>query len=416
MEPASWIPVLEGEAAAAAARTISEIARLLAVRRGGPFGQASTAVLHAYLARVHPEHEHGYAATAAAALDKAIEAVATTDLPRTLFGGMLGVGWAIEHLRSDVPGIDLDTNESIDEVVLGCVGRRRSWTGHHDLLSGGLVALGVYALERFPRGAAMTGLARVIDRLEEEAEAQGDGITWRTPPELLLSHNRKRWPRGYHCVGMGHGVAGVVAVLAQAHACGVARARPLLDGAVRWLLGCKQPSGAGSIFPALRGPGPAEAPRRRSAWCDGDPGVAIALFGAGVRAEQPHWRAEALAVARRAAQRSPQEAGVKDAGMCHGAAGLGHIFNRFFQATGEPVFRDAARSWLERALAMRTPDHGLAGYQMWVSQQPPTTPEQEGDRVDDASMLTGVTGTALALLAAISTVEPRWDRCYLTNT
>jgi hypothetical protein len=74
------------------------------------------------------------------------------------------------------------------------------------------------------------------------------------------------------------------------------------------------------------------------------------------------WEREAIEIARRGAKREPETAGVKDAGVCHRAAGLGHIFNRVFQATGEGVFREAADYWFERTLAMRRPGQGIAGF------------------------------------------------------
>ncbi|SRR6266536_3468501 len=75
---------------------------------------------------------------------------------------------------------------------------------------------------------------------------------------------------------------------------------------------------------------------------------------------------EALAIARRADAREPEIAGVKDAGLCHGAAGLGHIFNRLFQATGEEVFREAARYWFERTLEMKRTGQGIAGFSVFM--------------------------------------------------
>jgi hypothetical protein len=99
---------------------------------------------------------------------------------------------------------------------------------------------------------------------------------------------------------------------------------------------------------------------------------------------------------------------VVDAGLCHGAAGLGHLFNRLFQATGDPGLGAAARSWFERTLQMRRPGRGVGGYEAW----------QAGDGgemtwVADAGLLTGATGIALALLGATTATEPVWDRMLL---
>jgi hypothetical protein len=245
----------------------------------------------------------------------------------------------------------------------------------------------------------------VIDRLTETAEHRAEGLTWWTNPAWLPAETCAKYPRGYDNLGLAHGVPGVIALLGQACAAGVAvaRARPLLEGAVRWLLAQQEPGG----FPALVAPEAAEKPARL-AWCYGDPGVAAALLWAARCVAEPAWEREALAIARRAARRPPEDAGVVDAGLCHGAAGLGHLFNRMFQATGEPWLAEAARSWFARALAMRRPGRGIGGSAAWQL-------SDDGIRtwVADAGLLTGAAGIALALLAAITGVEPAWDRMLL---
>ena len=64
-------------------------------------------------------------------------------------------------------------------------------------------------------------------------------------------------------------------------------------------------------------------------------------------------------------------AGVADACLCHGAAGLGHIFHRIFLWTGDPALEDAARRWLGHALEMRVRGAGIAGYKF-------VRPDREG--------------------------------------
>src|SRR5207249_4814388 len=100
----------------------------------------------------------------------------------------------------------------------------------------------------------------------------------------------------------------------------------------------------------------------RSAWCYGDPGVGAALFCAARSINEPKWERDALDIARTAARRPPERSGVVDAGLCHGAAGLGHIFNRLYQATGDEVFAQAARFWFSRTLALRQRNRGIGGY------------------------------------------------------
>ena len=248
-------------------------------------------------------------------------------------------------------------------------------------------------------------LERVIERLAETAEHRPDGITWVSCQEWLPLEYRDRYPRRYHNLGLAHGVPGVVALLGLACAAGVAvaQARPLLDGTVRWLLAQQTPGG----FPSGVALEHVDKPARL-AWCYGDPGVAVTLLGAARLVDEPAWEREALAIARRAAQRPAEQSGVVDAGLCHGAAGLGHLFNRMFQATGDDCLAEASRFWFERTLQMQRPGRGVGGYEAWGADA-----DDELTWVADPSLLTGAAGIALALLAATSDIEPDWDRMLL---
>src|SRR5207302_10554272 len=46
------------------------------------------------------------------------------------------------------------------------------------------------------------------------------------------------------------------------------------------------------------------------------------------------------------------QTGVADAGLCHGSAGLAHLFGLMYQMTSEPALADAARFWVGRTLEL----------------------------------------------------------------
>jgi lantibiotic modifying enzyme len=367
------------------------------------------AVFYAYLNRAGRRSQ--YRRAALDLLERAADAVASVTMGPSLYGGFSGIAWAMVHLEGRLSDPEeSNSTEALDEALKRFV-NRRGWKADYDLVVG-LVGLGVYALERLPAPAAISILQGVVDRLEETAERRPDGITWLTAPELLPPEQRKRCPRGYYNLGLAHGVPGVVALLGAACAAGVQRrkARKLLDGAVAWLLHQKRKGGTGSRFPAWLAPG---SPREdcRSAWCYGDPGIAAALMCAARAVGESAWEREALEIARGAAARAPEEAGVVDAGLCHGAAGIGHIFNRMSQATGDAALARAARYWFRRALAMRRRGRGFGGFSALSARE-------DGTRYweDDPGILTGSAGIALALLAATTSIEPTWDRMLLLST
>jgi hypothetical protein len=257
----------------------------------------------------------------------------------------------------------------------------------------------------------------VIDRFDETAERTAQGVTWCTRPELLPQNQREEYPDGYYNLGLAHGVPGVIALLGQV--CTISdkrlrgtrqKARALLDGAVAWLL-AQEPADRSQSFAHIVAKG--VAPKSsRLAWCYGDLGIAVALLQAARGARDASWEREALRIARRCAERPTEKSGVVDCGLCHGAAGVGHLFNRLYLATGDETFKDAARFWFGRTLDMRRPKASIAGFP--AREFDPDRPDQIR-WVAQPGILTGAAGVALALLAAVTNIDPAWDRMLLVS-
>jgi lantibiotic modifying enzyme len=405
---ARWRPIVDGTAATALRAQLDEIAAALAPSSDSASlcdGAAGRALFFAYLAQAFSDERWGE--LAAQHLEQAVALVGARPIGAALFTGFTGVAWTVEHLQGHLLGPDeADPNHEADAALAEIVATT-PWPGDYDLIAG-LTGLGLYALERAARPSGRRCLELVIDRLAELAEPQRDGITWLTRPALMVAETRAQHPDGNYNLGVAHGVPAVIALLAASCQAGVAvaTARPLVDGAVRWVLKQRR-ADEDSTFPVWVTPDQ-RSPPARSAWCYGDPGVAAALLWAARAAGDERWADAALAVARKATARAPADTGVVDAGLCHGSAGLLHIYNRLYQASGEPLFAAAARDELTRTLALRQPGTGVAGYRSWSP--PPGQPFGTLAWLDDHSLLTGVCGIGLALLAAIAPVEPRWDR------
>jgi len=143
--------------------------------------------------------------------------------------------------------------------------------------------------------------------------------------------------------------------------------------------------------------------------------VAAALLAAAKVLEQPDLEQEAIDLAVSAAARPPSESLIADAGICHGAAGLGQLYNRFFQMTGHPALGAAARDFFAQTIEFRRLETGVAGYA--PAPRPGLESEAETSVVDqnDSSLITGAAGIGLALLSAISPVAPAWDRIFLMD-
>jgi hypothetical protein len=413
----SWRSILSGETAQQALGAVDAIADAIASIDPAPGepdpslcrGQAGLALFYTWLARARSMPQADLLARQF--LDQAIDGVSTQAMNFSFWGGFTGVAWAAQ-LVDDVldPGAE-DRNEEVDDALVRLLSRDDLWPAPYDLVVG-LTGLGVYSLQRSPRSSALECLHRVVGWLQKGARHDEHGLSWWTPPEEILDREaRTRYPSGRADLGVAHGLAGPIALLGSICGAGVehATARPLLDGAVCWLLAHSVPSEAGPTFPLWVAPGYQPSPAR-SAWCYGDPGIAAALLGAARGVGDAGWEQSAVALACRAAERLPAETGVVDASFCHGTAGLAHVYNRMYQATGEPKLGRAAVYWLERTL-----DYyrlAKAAGSSWVQGSRDPARQEPWTGID---VVDGAAGVALVLLAATTSVEPIWDRMFLVS-
>jgi lantibiotic biosynthesis protein len=411
-----WRPILEGklrdEALAAArgiAAALEQLPEMAPARAGMQL--AEHALLNAYLGFGGLGDRHFELSTQL--IERAIDAVAKTPMRPSLYGGFVGVAWVLDHLQNhELSEIeqdgseDADPNEQVD-TVLGEYLSVERWNDTFDLISG-LVGLGVYLADRLPRPLAKEGLERAIAHLSKLATPMEPGITWWTPPEQLLPPARQEYPKGHANLGVAHGVPAAIALLAQACGRGVRTedSSALLSRSLDWFRAQKSTDSQETYFGYTYAPGK-EWRAARSAWCYGDPGISTALLCAARWTKDAKLEREAIEIGLRAAQRAPDRCGVVDAPLCHGAAGLGHLYNRMFQGSGDRRFLESALTWFERALEMKREGEGIGGFVTWRP--------AEGGWFADPSLLSGAAGVALALVAASTDVEPSWDRLLLAS-
>jgi hypothetical protein len=370
----SWEPILAPERAAAALDAIAEAMRDPPPPYDGRIDDPGTrasllacepgyAMFYAYLSRARPGR--GYEELACNFIDVALEHAPLIATSRPFFAfGLAGCAWAVEHLRGWLLDDADDPLVDVDEALTALIGSVPQPFG----LRNGLTGYTVYALERRTAGAAAC-LAAIGAAFERDV--------------------------GNDVVGAGvlDGKAGpTVALAAVGHRLGRE-----LGADVRF-----------DDLDSLEDPG-----EPRLAWCSGELGVAVALHAAGRATGRRHWCARALSVARAAARRD-RDAMIRDAALCHGAAGVGHQFNRLYQATGDAALRDAAVRWFETALAMFDPARGLGGFLFhFPEKDAELIPELPHGWVSSPGMWKGAAGVGLALLAATTAIEPAWDRCML---
>lgn len=319
--------------------------------------------------------------------------------------GLAGVGWTLEHLvrhgffEAATDDLLTELDPMLYEKMISDI-REKNYDYLHGALGGGL-----YFLERLPNADARLHLEALIAELETVGlPVGGGGVQW------LSTRDFETGKRACN-TSLAHGTASIIAFLSKVHNAGICteKTAALLTGTVHHLLNQRLSGGDHlSCFPAWVEDGE-EPVSSRLAWCYGDLGIGIALWQAARALENSQWERTAVEVMRHSTgRRALKENTVLDAGLCHGTAGIAHIYNRMYHYTGEDIFKDSAAFWLRETLKMARFGQGNAGFRTKYA-------DEFGGWVIKGGLLEGIAGIGLAFMSTISDIEPAWDRCLLLS-
>lgn len=363
-------------------------------------GKSGIALFFAYYARFTGEEKY---------LDQSMSIISecTASLEHgldmySLCGGLAGLSWTISHLSKEAFfEVNLEENLAFIDEFLEKQAVLDILQNQYDFLHSGL-GVGVYFLERYPGKKSEGALTNIVDALETVRVEDEGGKTWQDH----FSHER-----GDRCFNLGfaHGMPSIVGFLAQLKHRGFAHPKldDMLTQSVTWMLRQHLPAEAIACFPTRKKDGQLEGTDSRLAWCYGDPGLVSALWLAARAMGNADWNHQAIATLRHAAARRQDSAGMNDASFCHGGAGTSHIFRRFYRHTGLPELQKAANIWLDDVL--QNPDYTKADglWQFWKG--------DSGTWVKDYSLLQGMAGIGLAMMAALDEDLSDWDRSFILS-
>lgn len=97
-----------------------------------------------------------------------------------------------------------------------------------------------------------------------------------------------------------------------------------------------------------------------------------------------------------------------EAGLYGGNFSLGHLFNRIYRLSGESEFREFSATFFQRGLDHANYTDEKTGCHLWYT-------GINGVYGLHYGMLGGLAGIGLALLAAVTEEEPRWDEAFLLS-
>ena len=322
--------------------------------------------------------------------------------------GLAGIGWTFEYLEQKKI-ITWDTNILLEDFdsALSNVLEFEMKKGNYDFLHGAL-GIVLYFISRMQKKENLLPiLQKFIVQLDELGEKSSSGsMKW------ISEIDSEKQKRGYN-ISLSHGISSIAVILSKLYAIkGIDRevVSNLLQGCVNYILEQEiDKNKYGSCFPSFALESTELLHGSRLAWCYGDLGIAMALWQAGVALQNETWKNKAMEVLLFAAEKRKdlEKNFVIDAGLCHGAAGIGHIFYRTWWNTRLPEFKKAADYWFEQTLKMAKFDDGLAGYKAWLP--------HVKKWVNVHGLLEGIAGIGLALMTYYYEIEPAWDECLLLS-
>jgi len=366
-------------------------------------GKIGVAIYYFYYARF--TGDDSYADRAVDMISEVFDAINNGFTYHTQAGGLAGIGWVLEHLVQS-GYLDTDTNEILEpldpylyKAMMHEIGNK-----HYDFLHGA-VGIGSYFLHRLTNPNAKTYITELVDKMAEIAHKDDDGaMKW----ESVL--NIEEGNKGYN-LSLSHGISAIIAFFAKVIEADIHKEKTtaLLEGSVKYLLKNRlDRSKHLSNFPSWIDDKQEKA-HSRLAWCYGDLGNGLALLQAARSIGNKDWEKIAIDIlVDSTSRRDVKENMVIDAGLCHGGAGIMHIYNRAYNYTGLDIFKETALYWAQETLKLARFEDGYAGFKAWHT-------EKYGGWLNEAGLLEGVSGIGLAFISLLADIEPGWDRCLFIS-
>ncbi len=371
-------------------------------------GSAGIALLHFYYARLCDDEVS--ASNGVAIITNIVDQINKGYHFHTFCGGIVGAAWVIEILEEE-KYIEIECDgllEGLDSYFAQII-KQDITENFYDFLHG-LLGIGFYILKRYTNTKSNQLKERykelqyeVIEILKRKALEEDGTLRW----ESTL--DKDQGLRGYN-LSLSHGMSSIVNFLSRLVVFDDFKnhVEKELRQSVAYILQKQNKEGVdNSCFPDWITLDNKKSKKGRLAWCYGDLGIGISLWRAGIALDNKKITKTALNVLKHAAlRRDIEDTRVADAGLCHGAFGVMHIFDYMYKQTEEPLFKEAADYWIDQGLKMGTHKDGYAGYMKWRS-------GENSGWEKDLCVLDGIAGIGLSIISYLSPLETKWNQSLM---
>lgn len=210
--------------------------------------------------------------------------------------------------------------------------------------------------------------------------------------------------------GMAHGIPAVLKFCLQCYKKNVcaAEAKKLALDIADFLKSNVKENISRSMFPNILTIDEQSTGYSRVGWCYGDLSIGFILYQAGMAFNDLELKEFATKIMiHTSKRRTEEETLVKDAGICHGSAGIAHIYNKMWHYTQNSIFKETCDFWIQKTLDFSMHQDAFAGYKAYA-------PTESGKHMNSFGLLNGVSGIGLVLISYL-TGDFSWDYCLMLN-
>ncbi|WP_185154294.1 lanthionine synthetase LanC family protein [Fulvivirga sp. M361] len=355
-------------------------------------------------------NQQKYLARAIELLQQAIEHFAHNNKSKSTFGyGFIGVAWLTQFLNNE--GIlsrgDISFLDEIDEVIFESLIAANE-EQNYDLFAGS-IGCALYFVER---KNAMTTLAlnEFIGGLEMIHQKDEFGIKW---PDFFKPIDTDI-PE--YNLGMAHGSPSIVSFLCSAfeYIENKEKVIVLIQKTISWIRHYKQDVSFGSYYPSIISDRITLPQKSALSWCYGDLGIAFSFIKAGELLNDNSLIEEAYELVLNAATRDMKDSLIfhskeyHEACFCHGSAGNSYMFMKLFSYFKDKKIQTAQHYWFKQFSELRLKMSNRFSFYSYNEQD-------ELEWNDDLTILEGISGIGLVLLAKLHVNCQNWDKVFLLD-
>ncbi len=318
----------------------------------------------------------------------------------TLANGKTGINWFYFQMYK-WNFIDLeDLNEiCFEDSNLSLTSLNMLSIGNYDFLHGSL-GIAYYLLERNINPSFFENYFKELNRL---CSRRTDGMVG----NFNFMDNNIEFDRVN--IGLAHGILSILKFCLQCYRNKICRKESydLAKKITGYMISNQNDSREFSYFSSLVVDGKEKNEVSRLAWCYGDLSIAYVLYQSSLIFKDTGLEKFALEVFDHSMKRVDSDRTfVRDAGICHGAAGIAHIYNKMWHHTRHRSFKNACDFWIDQTLKFDKFSDTVSGYKQYFS---PTNTYQSS-----SGLLEGSSGIGLVLISYL-TNDFDWDYCVMLN-